>query len=175
MFLKCSCYWNTEVKTQPWTKLENSILRRICFLCIRGTKSVQIWSSSWSVFSYTRTVLSPNMGNYTPEKIPKSDILRSAWNSFNPLKHSRFIKYGWPFWDIMHYKTNITQNFWKLPYLSKQLCLNCFLYKELSFSRLTLSWRSSLSYRNQSIHLLCKSMDWFLYDRDLRHERVLKT
>ena len=30
----------------------------------------------------------------------------------------------------------------------------------------------SLSYRNQSIDLLCKSMDWFLYESDLRHERV---
>ena len=31
--------------------------------------------------------------------------------------------------------------------------------------------------RNQSIDFLCKSMNWFLYDRDLRHERVngLKT
>ena len=29
-----------------------------------------------------------------------------------------------------------------------------------------------LSYRNQSIDLLCKSTDWFLYDQDLRHERV---
>ena len=29
-----------------------------------------------------------------------------------------------------------------------------------------------LSYRNQSIDLHSKSMDWFLYDRDLRHERV---
>ena len=37
------------------------------------------------------------------------------------------------------------------------------------FWPLTLSWRRSLSYRN---HLLCKSMDWFLHDRDLRHERV---
>ena len=27
-------------------------------------------------------------------------------------------------------------------------------------------------YRNQSIGLLSKSVDWFLYDRDLRHERV---
>ena len=36
----------------------------------------------------------------------------------------------------------------------------------------TLSWRRSLSYRNQSTDLLCKSMDWFLYDRDLRHERT---
>ena len=34
---------------------------------------------------------------------------------------------------------------------------------------LSLSWRSSLSYRNQSIGFL-----WFLYDRDLRHEQVKK-
>ena len=30
---------------------------------------------------------------------------------------------------------------------------------------LILSWRRPLSYRNQSIDLLCKWMDWFLYDR----------
>ena len=36
---------------------------------------------------------------------------------------------------------------------------------------LTLSWRRSVSYRNQSIDLQSKLMDWFLYDRDLRHER----
>ena len=27
-------------------------------------------------------------------------------------------------------------------------------------------------YTNQPTDLLCKSMDWFLYDRDLRRERV---
>ena len=37
---------------------------------------------------------------------------------------------------------------------------------------LTLSWQRPLSYRNQSIDLLRKSMDWFLYDNGLRHERV---
>ena len=37
---------------------------------------------------------------------------------------------------------------------------------------LTLPWWRSPSYRNQSNNLLCKSMDWFLYDRDLFHERV---
>ena len=37
---------------------------------------------------------------------------------------------------------------------------------------LPLSWRRPLSYRNQSIDLLCKSMDWFLYDNGLRPERV---
>ena len=37
---------------------------------------------------------------------------------------------------------------------------------------LTLSWRRPLSYRNKSTDLLFKSRDWFLHDRDLRHERV---
>ena len=37
---------------------------------------------------------------------------------------------------------------------------------------LTLSRRRPISYRNQSIHLLCKSMDKFLYDIGLRRERV---
>ena len=36
----------------------------------------------------------------------------------------------------------------------------------------TLSQRRSLSYRNQSMVLLCKSVDFFQYGRDLRHERV---
>ena len=39
------------------------------------------------------------------------------------------------------------------------------------YTFLALSWWRSLSYRNQFIDLLCKSMDWFLYDRDLRHQR----
>ena len=46
-----------------------------------------------------------------------------------------------------------------------------FFFNQLKNS-LTLSWRSPLSYRNQSIDLYCKSMDWFLYDNGLRHERV---
>ena len=37
---------------------------------------------------------------------------------------------------------------------------------------LTLSRRRTIAYRNQSINLLCKSMDWFLYDIGLRRERV---
>ena len=37
---------------------------------------------------------------------------------------------------------------------------------------LTPLWRRPLLYRNQSIDLLCKSMDWFLHNRDLRHESV---
>ena len=36
---------------------------------------------------------------------------------------------------------------------------------------LALSWRRSLSYRNQSTDLQSKSMDWFLYSGNLCHER----
>ena len=39
-------------------------------------------------------------------------------------------------------------------------------------SFLTLSRRRPLSYRNQSIDLLRKSVDWFLYDNGLPLERV---
>ena len=35
-----------------------------------------------------------------------------------------------------------------------------------------ISWQRSVSYRNQSIDLHIKSIDWFLYDRGLRYERV---
>ena len=37
---------------------------------------------------------------------------------------------------------------------------------------LTLSWRRSSSYRNQSIDLQSKSMDWFLYDNGPLHESI---
>ena len=37
---------------------------------------------------------------------------------------------------------------------------------------LNLSWRRPLSYGNQSIDLLRKSMDWFLCENGLRHEEV---
>ena len=37
---------------------------------------------------------------------------------------------------------------------------------------LNLLWLRSLSYRNQSSDLLCKSMNWFLYDWYLHHDSV---
>ena len=41
-----------------------------------------------------------------------------------------------------------------------------------AISNLTLSRRRPLLHRNQSIDLLWKSIDWFLYDNGLRHEIV---
>ena len=53
---------------------------------------------------------------------------------------------------------------------SHHLLLN--VKNDLLVDILTLSWRRLLSYRNQSIDLRSKSMDWFLYDNGLRYERV---
>ena len=49
---------------------------------------------------------------------------------------------------------------------------NQVIFRNCLVEWLTLSWRSPLSYRNQSIDLRSKSMDWFLCDNGLRHERV---
>ena len=46
--------------------------------------------------------------------------------------------------------------------------------KVFYYQILKLSWRRSLSYRNQSTDFQSTSMDWFLYDRDLCYERINK-
>ena len=57
-------------------------------------------------------------------------------------------------------------------------CRAEFREKALPKSRCIFEWLSTLSrgrpllYRNLSIDLHSKSMDWFLYDNNLRHERV---
>ena len=51
---------------------------------------------------------------------------------------------------------------------------NKFIFAQQRYDHLTLSRRRPISYRNQSIDLLWKSMDWFLYDIGLRREGVKK-
>ena len=48
-------------------------------------------------------------------------------------------------------------------------CKLCWNKLKQVFNALTFSWRRSLWYRNQSINLLRKSIDWFLYHGDLLH------
>ena len=58
--------------------------------------------------------------------------------------------------------------------LSKKGCKGEWTFactEKNAVSSLALAKRRSLSYINQSIDLLCKSVDWFPYDRDLRYER----
>ena len=58
-----------------------------------------------------------------------------------------------------------------LSWSSKGPLLGLIQYLTIE-SPLTLSWRGPFSYRNQSIDLPRKSMDWFLYDNGSRHKRV---
>ena len=65
----------------------------------------------------------------------------------------------------------------KISHVQKCVFMNVFWNSENYSSMfylvtLTLSWRRPLSYRNQFIDLRSKSMDLFLYDNGLRHERV---
>ena len=65
----------------------------------------------------------------------------------------------------------------KIPLQVKRQLIKIFrtCHKDINLNFvLTLSCRQPLSYRNQSIGLL-KSIDWFLYDNGLRHEKVKVT
>ena len=66
-------------------------------------------------------------------------------------------------------KSNNFNRKWNKWSIRSQICFVHVLYFPL-----TLSWRRPLPYRNQSIDLHSKSVDWFLYDNGLRHERVKK-
>ena len=57
-----------------------------------------------------------------------------------------------------------------IPVVSSTLQQKTNKQKKTNFL-LNLSWRP-LSYRNQFIYLQRKSVEWFLYDRNLRRERV---
>ena len=68
---------------------------------------------------------------------------------------------------VSHQWYHLGQSIFLCYKLSKYFYYVAFLRKSLC-----LLWRRSLSYRKQSIDSKSKSMDWFLYDRDFRHERV---
>ena len=61
--------------------------------------------------------------------------------------------------------------FWRSKRILKRCKISKYHVKDCNF-HLTRSWRRPISYRNQSIDLQSKSMDWFLHDNGLRHERV---
>ena len=72
---------------------------------------------------------------------------------------------------IKHYiALNWTLIFWDHLICSTSIAMGNLKPAQTKVS--TLSWRRPLSNRNQSIDLLSKWMDWFLYDNGLRHEAV---
>ena len=95
-----------------------------------------------------------------------------------------FFKRSMKLWVVQFWQIDVTQiwfidsNFIYSFLVPKQSLLEIVLLDWLfcivltNYITLTLSWWRSISYRNQFIDLLCKSVDWFLCDTDLRHERV---
>ena len=60
----------------------------------------------------------------------------------------------------------------KTSFEKLQSCSQKFVTFGLDAMSLNLLWQRFLSYRNQSIDLQRKPIDWFLYERDIRQERV---
>ena len=89
-----------------------------------------------------------------------------SWQS----DESFFLYLFWVFFMVYSFFLLLSSFSSLFPYTL--LLINSIFFFPTIFRFLTLSWRGPISYRNQSIDLLCKSMDWFLYDIDLRHERV---
>ena len=73
-------------------------------------------------------------------------------------------KKSWRLKKQFSHKKKASGNFLKIKVKSVNNIINNIV--------LTLSWSRTLSYRNQSIDLQSKSMDWFLYDIGLRHKSV---
>ena len=71
------------------------------------------------------------------------------------------------------YRCNCQGNY--TLFYKHKLCQNKLAEITKNKYKLTLSWWRPLSNRNQPIDLQSKSMDSFLYDNSLRHERVKKT
>ena len=60
----------------------------------------------------------------------------------------------------------------ELDYAEKSCCFHEYYGHPYTLTDLTLSQRRPISYRNQSIDMQSKSLDWFLYDIGLHRERV---
>ena len=90
---------------------------------------------------------------------------------YNKFKASVLIKHWVRSFVIFQFVTSVS--WYRDIKVRKVSQLNLYVWETKCKSYiLTLSRRRPLSYRNQSIDLLHKSMDWFLYNNGLRLERV---
>ena len=91
---------------------------------------------------------------------------KSPWCSPVPLKFESY--------NLHHCKKNCCKLVF-LVFTEQLLYQNIFGQPHCyEVTLLNLSWWRSLSYRNQSIDFLRRSMDWFLYDNGLLNERIKK-
>ena len=99
----------------------------------------------------------------------------TSWNKSFIYSHFHFCSINLD--SLLHNKKRISFLSWTPPqYILKSSSTVLLIYpgKQALTQSLKLSWRRSVPFRNQPINLLYESMDWFLYDRDLRHESIKK-
>ena len=118
------------------------------------------------IWSLIYLMLQPLLLNLLDKRISKVSFdisLSGIYQDKSTTKNVKRIFFGISYISINNYlRKNNYQN----------LCCLCSKLKANLTNHFTLSWRRPLSYRNQSIDLLRKLMNWFLYDNGLRHERV---
>ena len=95
-------------------------------------------------------------------------IIGHSWLRISNCRHL-----DWPYsgvlWTLSHiYRTFLLKclRVFNCYFFAKKFYRNCFI------GSLTLSRHRSLSYRNKFTDLPCILLDWFLHDRDPRHERI---
>ena len=97
---------------------------------------------------------------------------RNLSNIYEPLTKNHKLFIPWTTNVPHHYSGVSIFNFEQAVVSWAEVYLRSCQTSIPEFFWLTFNYQCSLSYRNQSINLQSKLMDWFLYDRDLRHEQV---
>ena len=117
--------------------------------------------------------------NFSPGRFPETGLLLVAWYISNKRVQTSLIltdeisdsNASYVITDI---KKEQHESRYKNIRYERKTDIKNFL-QDFSGLPLTIPWWRFLSYRNHSIDLLHKSMDSFVYDRDLHHERVKHT
>ena len=99
--------------------------------------------------------------NSKKKKINETRYLKEKWLALHKILNFHQISWRGNFVESFRKISGESHKFW---HTNSKASIEIFY--------LTLSWRRSLSYRSQPNDLLYKPVDWFLYDRDLRHQRI---
>ena len=129
-----------ETSSEKWVNWENKILPHLSIFVV----ITKIISWLFRYFKSSDDVLSMKNFNWQGQIVIHLLSTRLFWFGLQPASN---------------YKFNT---------LPASLLYLYLLNETMAWNPLSLSWWRSLSYRIQSIDFFCKSMNWFLYDMDLR-------
>ena len=106
-------------------------------------------------------VQNPDIKNVLAQRINKTQMEQVALLCFCPDGIGRFTSLITTYFTI-HYASTIYNHYRRSELLQSQLTCKDFRVKKLSGAFLTHIWPVLHTYRNRPIHLLYKSIDWFL-------------